>query len=128
MQDTLIFCKGFQQAAKFDIHSPAKIPKRPGLNIAVIAHAVYGDIPLQPSLPRQPQKFGAASFVFRLFVFTGGDRTVVNYICPTPKIGVERHLPYPAEQWERSGSAVIITGRSRTESKAKRFIRITLPS
>ena len=54
MQDALGFCKGFQQAAKFDIPSPAKLPKRPGLDITVMGYAVYVDIPLQPNLPRQP--------------------------------------------------------------------------
>ena len=64
MQDTLVFCKGFQQAASLDIHSPAKVTKRPGLDTVVIGNSIYGDILLQPSFPCQSQKLGIASFVF----------------------------------------------------------------
>lgn len=107
MQDTFVLCKDFQQAAKFDILAPAKIPKRPGLGVAVKSRTIYDNIPLQPSLSRQFQKLSVASRVSCCFVFTCGDDTVVDDVCPTPWSEVGLHLSYPAKQWERFKSAEI---------------------
>jgi len=64
MQDTLVFCKGFQQAAKFDILARAKIPKRPWLDTVITGNPIICDILLQPSFSSQSQKLSAASYVF----------------------------------------------------------------